>query len=102
MSFPAVEDNRPPVHPGKILRLQLDALEMSARKFADHIGVPPNAITGILNGDRSVTALMALRLGKAFGTTPQFWLNLQIAHDLKKASTDMPPEIATIQQLVAA
>src|ERR1700761_8907164 len=101
MSHSAV-NNLPPIHPGRILRRQLDALSMSARKFANHIGVPPNAVTEILNADRSVTALMALRLGKAFGTTPQFWLNLQSAYDLKRASTDMPPDVEAIQQLVAA
>jgi antitoxin HigA-1 len=101
MSYPAV-DNLPPVHPGRILRRQLDALEMSARKFAEHIGVPPNAVTEILNGERSVTAQMAIRFGRAFGTTPQFWLNLQTLYDLKRATADMPAEVANIHQLVAA
>jgi addiction module HigA family antidote len=102
MSYPVVHNNLPPVHPGRILRRQLDALKLSARKFADHIGVPPNAVTEILNGDRSVTALMAIRLGKAFGTTPQFWLNIQDDYDLKKANANLPADIETIQQLVAA
>jgi addiction module HigA family antidote len=101
MSYPAV-DNLPPVHPGRILRRQLDALEMSARKFAGHIGVPPNAVTAILNGERSVTAQMAIRFGRAFGTTPQFWLNLQTLYDLKRATADMPAEVANIHQLVVA
>jgi addiction module HigA family antidote len=101
MSYPAV-NNLPPVHPGRILRRQLDALEMSARKFAEHIGVPPNAVTAILNGERSVTAQMAIRLGRAFGTTPQFWLNLQTLYDLKRATADMPAEVSNIHQLVTA
>jgi addiction module HigA family antidote len=75
---------------------------MSARTFAEHIGVPPNAVTEILNGERSVTAQMALRLGQAFGTTPKFWLNLQTLYDLKRATADMPAGIAAIRQLVAA
>lgn len=101
MSYPAV-NNLPPVHPGRILRRQLDAVGMSARKFASHIGVPPNAVTEILNGERAVSALMAIRLGHAFGTTPQFWLNLQQTHDLKRAAADLPADIAAIRQLVAA
>ena len=101
MSYP-VENKLPPVHPGRILRRQLDALDMSARKFAKHIGVPPNAVTEILNGERSVTAQMAIRLGHAFGTTAQFWLNLQTTHDLKRAEADMSAEVAAIRQLVAA
>ena len=101
MSYPVV-NNLPPVHPGRILWRQLDALKMSARKFAEHIGVPPNAVTEILNRERSVSALMAIRFGHAFGTTPQFWLTLQQSYDLKRAAADMPAEIASIRQLVAA
>ncbi len=74
---------------------------MSARKFAAHIGVPPNAVTEILNGERSVTALMAIRLGKAFGTTAQFWINLQGLYDLKRATADTPPEVENIRKLIA-
>jgi addiction module HigA family antidote len=74
---------------------------MSARKFAEHIGVPPNAVTGILNGERSVSALMAIRLGKAFGTTAQFWINLQALYELKRATADTPPEVENIQKLIA-
>ena len=97
----SVVNNLPPVHPGKILRRQLDALDMSARKFAEHIGVPPNAVTGILNGERSVSALMAIRFGKAFGTTAQFWVNLQALYDLKRATADKPAEVENIRQLIA-
>jgi addiction module HigA family antidote len=101
MSYPA-NNHLPPVHPGRILRRQLEALGMSARKFASHIGVPPNAVTEILNGDRSVSALMAIRFGHAFGTTPEFWMTLQQTHDLKRAAADVPAEIAGIRQLVVA
>src|SRR5512133_1398133 len=62
------DDQLSPVHPGEILEDELAALDMSARKFAAHIGVPPNTVTEIMNGDRRVTAEMALRLGAAFGT----------------------------------
>ena len=62
MPYTAI-DNLPPVHPGEILKDELEALNMSARKFAEHIHVPPNAVTAILNGGRGVSAQMALRLG---------------------------------------
>jgi addiction module HigA family antidote len=75
MAYPV--DNLPPIHPGSFLRDELEALGMSARKFANHIHVPHNAVTGIMNGDRSISAEMAIRLGQAFGTTPQYWMNLQ-------------------------
>ena len=70
MTFPAI-DNLPPIHPGEILRDDLEALGLSARRFAEHIGVPPNAVTEILRGERRVTAPMALRFAKAFGTDPK-------------------------------
>lgn len=99
MTYPI--DNLSPIHPGVFLREELEALNMSARKFAEHIGVPHNAVTGIMNGERSITAQMALRLGQAFGTTPQYWLNLQTLYDLKRAKADIPADFAGIQQLVA-
>jgi addiction module HigA family antidote len=95
-------DNLPPIHPGVFLRDELDALELSARKFAEHIHVPHNAVTGIMNGDRSITAKMAIRLGLAFGTTPQYWLNLQAIYDLKLARAEMPAEELQIESYAAA
>ena len=98
MTYPAT-DNLPPIHPGEILRDELDALAMSARRFAEHIGVPPNAVTEILNGDRRVTAAMALRLGKAFGTDARYWTNLQSLYETKKARTEMGDVLDRIQPL---
>jgi antitoxin HigA-1 len=97
-----VTDNLPPVHPGEILEDELEALGLSARKFAAHIGVPPNAVTEILNGERRVTAEMALRLGAAFGTGERFWMNLQSNYDAKIAREKMRDKIAAIDPLVAA
>ncbi len=90
-------DNLPPIHPGEFLRDEIDALGISARKLAAHIRVAPNAVTAILNGERSITAQMAIRLAQAFGTTPQYWVNLQAIHDLKKARLEMPPEALAIE-----
>ena len=71
------------IHPGEILKQELEELNLSANAFAQKLHVPTNRITSILNGARSITADTALRLAKYFGTTAEFWLNLQIAYDLK-------------------
>jgi addiction module HigA family antidote len=93
-------DNLPPIHPGVFLRDELEELDISARKFAERIHMPHNAVTGIMNGQRSITAQMAIRLGLAFGTTPQYWLNLQTMYDLKKARAEMQPEMLSIDSFV--
>jgi len=95
-------DNLPPIHPGSFLRDELAALGLSARKFAEHIHVPHNAVTGIMNGERSVSAQMAIRLGQAFGTTPQYWMNLQTIYDLKRPRAEMPAEALRIASYAMA
>lgn len=71
------------IHPGEILRDELECLGLSANKFAMKLHVPANRITSILNGKRAITAETALRLAKFFGTTPELWINLQTTFDLK-------------------
>jgi antitoxin HigA-1 len=95
-------DKLPPVHPGRFLRDELDALDISARKFAEHILVPHNAVTSIMNGERSISAQMAIRLGQAFGTTSQYWLNLQTIYDLKRAEAEMSAEALQIASYAPA
>lgn len=95
-------DNLPPIHPGSFLRDELEALGISARRFAEHIHVPPNAVTAILNGDRGITAQMAIRLGQAFRTSPQYWLNLQMIYDLKVARAALPDEALHIEAYASA
>ncbi len=73
------------VHPGEILAEELETIEMSARAFAKELHVPTNRITAILNETRGISADTALRLSKFFGTTAEFWLNLQTSYDLKIA-----------------
>lgn len=68
---------REPIHPGETLREDLDALGMSAVELARRIEVPVNRVTQILDGQRAITGDIALRLGRFFGTTAEFWLNLQ-------------------------
>ncbi len=84
-----------PVHPGEILREELDTLGLSANALARALGVPVNRVTLILNGRRGITADTALRLARYFGTTPQLWLNLQQTWELRRA------EIETGDQIVA-
>jgi antitoxin HigA-1 len=75
----------PAIHPGEHLAEELEALEMSAAELARHLKVPTNRITEILNGQRSVTGDTALRLAHFFGTSAQFWLNLQSLYELRLA-----------------
>ena len=83
-----------PVHPGEILREELDAMGLSANALSKALGVPVNRITMILNGQRGVSADTALRLARYFGTTPQLWLNLQKTWELRRAEIDKGHEIA--------
>ena len=83
-----------PVHPGEVLRDELDELGLSASALAKALGVPVNRVTMILNGQRGVTADTALRLARYFGTTPQLWLNLQKTWELRRAEIDAGREIA--------
>ena len=84
----------PPVHPGEILREELDTIGLSANALAKALGVPVNRITLILNGQRGVTADTALRLARYFGTTPQLWLNLQKTWELRRAEIETGGEIS--------
>ena len=88
------ENGMRPVHPGEILRDELEAIGLSASALSKALGVPVNRITAILNGQRGVTADTALRLARYFGTSPQVWLNLQQSYKLRRA------EIAVGQRIV--
>ena len=88
-----VRNGMRPVHPGEILREELDALDLSANALSKALGVPVNRITMILNGQRDVTADTALRLARYFGTSPQLWLNLQKTWELRRAEIDAGREI---------
>lgn len=83
-----------PVHPGEVLRDELDELGMSANAFAEALDVPANRISAILKGQRGVTADTALRLSRYLGTTPQVWLNLQQAFELRVAELESGKDIA--------
>ena len=93
---------REPIHPGETLREDLDALGMSAAELARRIEVPVNRITQILNGRRAVTGDTALRLGRFFGTSGEFWLNLQKLYELRLAERENGAAIARLPTLDAA
>jgi antitoxin HigA-1 len=85
---------RIPIHPGEILAEDVLAeLGMSARQLAQVLNVPANRISEILRGRRGITADTALRLGRWLGTTPNVWLNLQLAYDLEVAELEHGAEI---------
>ncbi len=73
------------IHPGEHLAEELETLDMSAAELARKIDVPTNRITQILNGERAITGDTALRLAHFFGTSPEFWLNLQSLYELRLA-----------------
>ncbi len=83
----------PAVHPGRLLKRELEARNLSANRLALDIGVPSGRITDILNGRRSITADTAFRLGLYFGNSPQFWLDLQSQYDLAVLERDKGKEI---------
>lgn len=84
---------RPAVHPGKVLAEELRALGVIPTELSRQIDVPPNRISQIIHGKRSVTGDTALRLAHWFGTTAEFWLNLQNAHDLRVARESLGKKI---------
>ncbi len=89
-----------PIHPGEILREEyLAPLGMSANALAHVLNVPANRVSGILSGRRAVTADTALRLGRALGTTPTFWQNLQAAYDLRVAEGESGSDLRTIRRV---
>ena len=87
------------IHPGEHLAEELKALNMSAAELARKIDVPTNRVTQILNGMRSITGDTALRLGHFFGTSAQFWLNLQSLYDLRLAEEKAGKSIKALPKL---
>ena len=84
------------VHPGVVLKDELDELGVTPTEFARQIDVPPNRISQIIAGKRGMTGDTALRFGHWFGTDPQFWLNLQSAYEIRLAEEKAGREIARL------
>jgi addiction module HigA family antidote len=87
------------IHPGEHLSEELKELGMSAAELARNLGVPTNRITGILHGQRSITGDTALRLAHFFGTSAQFWLNLQSLYELRIAQEKTGRSINSLPRL---
>lgn len=84
-----------PVHPGAILKETLDDLGISMNRLAKELRVPANRISAIVAGQRAITGETALRLGRYFGTTPDYWINLQARYDLEAARDAWESRIAS-------
>lgn len=88
-----------PIHPGEFLREALEELGTSQAEFARAIGVSAMRVSHVVNGTRPVTAELALLFGRAFGQTPEYWLNLQAAYDLKTAEPEVRSRLRTLRPL---
>jgi addiction module HigA family antidote len=87
------------IHPGEHLAEELDALNMSAAELARRLKVPTNRVTEILNGQRAITGDTALRLAHFFGTSAEFWLNLQSLYELRVAEAKTGKAIKKLPRL---
>jgi addiction module HigA family antidote len=90
---------RTPIHPGEHLAGELKELGISAAELARQIKVPVNRVTGIINGQRAITADTALRLGHWFSTSPEFWLNLQKLYELRLARQEVGDRVDRLPRL---
>ena len=93
----------PPIHPGEVLMEDfILGFGITQNRLAVSIGVPPRRINEIVHGKRAITADTALRLGRYFGVSPQFWLNLQTRYELELAEDRVAEQIAAITPLKVA
>jgi len=88
--------SRTPIHPGIILGDELEEIDITAAELARQLKIPANRITQIIAGRRNITADTALRLGKWFGTSATFWLNLQKSYELRCAQKEIGRELKSI------
>ncbi len=94
-----VKNGLPPIHPGEFLRETLGELGVSQAQFARAIAVSPMRISHVVKGTRPVTAELALLFGRALGQSPQYWLNLQAAYDLKTAEQSLGRQLRAVEAL---
>ena len=94
-----ITNGLPPVHPGEILHEILEDFNLTQIAFANAIGVSSMRVSHVLKGTRPITAELSLRLGRAFGQTPQFWLNLQSSYDLKIAQSKWQDSLVNVQEI---
>lgn len=101
MSIPATKNGLPTIHPGELLAEILHDRGMSQAALARVLGVSPMRISHVIHGERPVTAELALRFGRAFGQSAQFWLNLQTDYDLKIAERELKGSLSKVRRLAA-
>jgi addiction module HigA family antidote len=102
MEISMIKSGLPPIHPGEFLREILEERGISQAQFARAIDVAPMRISHVVRGTRPVTAELALLFGRAFGQSPQYWLNLQTAYDLKLAERSIGKRLKSVTELEAA
>ncbi len=95
-----INSGLPAIHPGEFLAETLQELGLSQARFAQAIGVSPMRISHVVKGTRPVTAELALRFSRALGQSPQYWLNLQTAYDLKTTEAAMSEQLQAVTELV--
>ena len=86
-----------PVHPGEVLLDELEELEVTQSALAEHLGVQPKTINEICRGKRGISAEMAIKLSKALGASPQFWLNLQNSWELNQIDESKYAQIEPVE-----
>ena len=97
-----IKNGLPAIHPGEFLREVLEELDLSQAQFARAISVSPMRISHVVKGTRPVTAELALLFGRALGQSPQYWLNLQAAYDLKTAEHAIGKRLRSVAELAHA
>jgi len=102
LQSPPIIDGLPAIHPGRFLKEILDEMGLSQAAFARAIGVAPMRVSLVVRAERPITAELALLLGKALGQSPQYWLNLQTAYDLKTAARHVKRRLDAVPVLAPA
>lgn len=91
-----LKNGLPPIHPGEFLKEILQEMGIPQAEFARGIGVSPMRVSHVVKGTRPVTAELALLFARALGQSPQYWLNLQAAYDLKTAESSIGPRLSGV------
>jgi len=97
-----IKSGLPAIHPGEFLREILEDRGISQAQFARAIGMAPMRVSHVVKGTRPVTAELALLFGRALGQSPQYWLNLQAAHDLKLAEREIGARLKAVSEFESA
>jgi addiction module HigA family antidote len=97
-----IKSGLPAIHPGEFLKEILEDRSISQAQFARAIGMAPMRISHVVKGTRPVTAELALLFGRALGQSPQYWLNLQAAYDLKVAERQIRARLRAVSELESA